>query len=80
MKLDYLSLHLGQHGLRGLTDEYLLGKQTSQLRLLSPKGIHHTDTRFGHQIVSLLHYPDMSKRRRISAENLPGRHCVIVFH
>jgi hypothetical protein len=34
LKLSYLSLHLGKRDLRGVTDEYLLGKQAPQLSLL----------------------------------------------
>jgi hypothetical protein len=43
VKLNHQSLHLGKRGLRGVTDEYLLGKQAPQLSLLPPKGIHHID-------------------------------------
>jgi hypothetical protein len=50
LKLSHLSLHLGKRGLRGVTDEYLLGKQAPQLSLLPPKGIHHIGCCFRHLI------------------------------
>jgi hypothetical protein len=40
--------HLGKRGHRGVTDEYLLGKQAPQLSLLPPKGIYHIDCCFRH--------------------------------